>query len=628
LARHNSNTVETRRENGYVQAVVMEIIQLSLKRVAVSNYKSIKRIDLDNLNNLALLMGRNNAGKSNCLDAFKFLAEASVHFDDAVRSRGSGLADLVHRKKAEESMEFLMEFMPAPRKRIDLINRLFTGNSQLTVADAINSSFLSAITLKVTVTAEGFSEELSVPNVAGNRPFVLFSIKGTPQSLEVAGGQLEALCKRCAGELPSEPVALETKPETLQPFRLRLGNPDSAGAFPISAELSAAVRQQFAGLEWIDPLRRMPASSPILGKHTLTADLSNLPDVLHWLYNNKPKQFRRIESEVSKLVPNLGRLYTPTLQNQAALGLIDESDEDLVYSMNQMSFGTRSVVAVIAKVILAAPGSWVCIEEPETYLHPKAQLELFQFLREEARTKRVFVATHSTAIAASCPLSSLFIVRRDAENSTAIMPVTPADAFEVIEQLGVKPSFSFEAGAIVFVESGDHVPIFDAWAKKFDFRVNVQFLDAEGACTLHYFANTRVALSNFVHTLVFAVFGNGSDISSQTRKTIVEQLQLPPEQVIITDFPELEGYLLDAKAILRAFPAITLPPAELEARLNPARTLPDQKKALNEVLTQYRIGEYDSRLGARIAEAMDEIPACVRELFDQIAASSKPYWKI
>jgi predicted ATPase len=606
----------------------MEIIQLSLKRVVVSNFKSIKRIELGELNDLALLMGRNNAGKSNCLDAFKFLAEATVHFNNAVSSRGNSLADLVHRKRAEESMEFLLEFNPAPRKRIDLINRLFTGNSQLTAADAINSNFLSAVTLKVAITAEGFSEELSIPNVAGNRPFVLFSIKGTPHSLEVACGQLEALCKRCGGELPSEPVALETKPETLQPFRLRLGRPDSPGAFPISAELAGAVHQQFAALEWIDPLRRMPTSSPILGHHTLTADVSNLPDVLHWLYNNKPKQFRKIESEVSKLVPNLGKLYTPTQQNQATLGLIDDADEDLVYSMNQMSFGTRSVVAIIAKITLATPGSWVCIEEPETYLHPKAQLELFQFLRDEAKTKRMFVATHSTAIAASCPLSSLFIVQRDAENSTSIMPVTPADALDVIEQLGVKPSFSFEAGAIVFVEAGDHVPIFEAWAKKFDFRVKVQFLDAEGACTLNYFANTRVALSNFVHTLVFAVFGNGSEVSSQTKKTIVEQLQLPPEQVITTDFPELEGYLLDPKAILRAVPAITLPPAEVEARLDPARTLPDQKKALSELLTQYRIGEYDSRLGARIAEAMDEIPACVRQLFDQIAASSKPYWKI
>jgi len=198
----------------------------------------------------------------------------------------------------------------------------------------------------------------------------------------------------------------------------------------------------------------------------------------------------------------------------------------------------------------------------------------------------------------------------------------------VIEQLGVKPSFSFEADAIVFVEQADHVPIFEAWAGKFGFHIKVQFLDTEGACTLHYFANTRIALSNFVHTLVFAVFGNGSEMASQTRKALVEQLQLPPGQVITLDLPDLEGFLLDSKAILRAFPAITLPPAELQARLDPARTLPDQKKALSELLSQFRLGEYDSRLGARIAEAMDEIPPCVRQMFDQIDAASKPHWKI
>ena len=606
----------------------MELVDLSLKRVVAGNYKSIKRLELDNLNNLALLMGRNNAGKSNCLDVFKFLSEAATSFEHALASRGQSLSEVVHRKREQETIEFLFEFIPAPRKRIDFIHTLYAGNPQMAAPQVSNSGFLSALILKIDITREGFSEELATPNVAGERPFVIFSVKGTPHSLEAACGQMEALCKRCSGELPVEPIKLESKPEAAAPYRLRLGRPEGGGAFPVSQALAEAVYQQFASLEWADPLRKMPTTSPIMGEHTLTADVSNLPDVLHWLYNNKPKQFRKIEAEVSKLVPNLGKLYTPTIQNEATLGLIDDADEDLVYSIAQMSFGTRSLVAIVAKVILAKPGSWVCIEEPETYLHPKAQLGLFHFLREEAKGKRIFVATHSTAIAASCPLSSLFIVQRDADRSTVAMTVTAQQALEVIEQLGVKPSFSVEADAIVFVEQADHVPIFEAWARKFNFHVKVQFLDAEGACTLHYFANTRIALSNFVHTLVFAVFGNGSEMASLTKRTIVEQLQLPPEQVITLDFPDLEGYLLDTKAMMRAFPSITLSQAEVEARLEPARTVPDQKQALSELLAHFRLGEYDSRFGARIAEAMEEIPASVRQLFEQIDASSKPYWKI
>ncbi len=612
----------------YVKPRVMELVDLSLKRVAVGNYKSIKRVELDHLNNLALLMGRNNAGKSNFLDAFKFLSEAAISFDQAIASRGQGLSEVIHRKRQEETIEFFFEFIPAPRKRSDFIHGLYAGNPQLAAPQVVQSNFLSALFLKIAISREGFTEELSTPNVAGDRPFVIFSVKGAPESLEATCGQMEALCKRCGGELPSEPVKLETKPEALAPYRLRLGRPEGGGAFPVSYELAGAVHQQFAHLEWADPLRKMPTASPIMGEHTLAADVSNLPDVLHWLYNNKPRQFRKIEAEVSKLVPNLGKLYTPTIQNEATLGLIDDADEDLVYSINQMSFGTRSLVAIVAKVILAKPGAWVCIEEPETYLHPKAQMGLFHFLREEANSKRIYVTTHSTAIAASCPLSSLFIVQRDADKATVVLAVTPGDAPEVIEQLGVKPSFSFEADAIVFVEQADHVPIFEAWAAKFGFHIKVQFMDAEGACTLHYFANARIALSNFVRTLVFAVFGNGSDMASRTKKAIVEQLQLPPDQVVTLDFPDLEGCLLDSKAILRAFPAITLAPAELQSRLDPARTLPDQKKALSELLSQFRLGEYDSRMGARIAEAMDDIPACVRQMFERIDTGSKPYWKI
>ena len=607
---------------------MIELIHLSLKRLALCNYKSIKRVELDNLNNVVLLMGRNNAGKSNILDAFKFLSEAAVSFERALASRGHDLVELIHRKRPDETMEFLFDFVFAPQRRVEFVRRLFAGNPQTPLSDALNSELLSVLTLKITVGRDHFAEELSTPNLEGSRPFVIFSTKGAPGGVEFICGQLETLCKQRKGELPSEPVPLEVKPETVQPYRLRLGRPDAAAAWPVSYELADAVCQQFACLEWADPMRKLPTSSPILGQQTLAADISNLPDVLHWLYNNKPKQFRKIELEVSKLVPHLGRLYTPTLQNEATLGMIDSNDEDLVFSMDQLSFGTRSLVAIVAKVVLARPGAWVCIEEPETYLHPHAQMGLFHFLRDEGRGKRIFVATHSTAIAASCPISSLFIVQRDAERCTAVTPVTAAEASDVIEQLGVKPSFSFEADAIVFVEQAGHVPLFEAWAGKFNFRVKIQFLDAEGAATLNYFANTRIALSSFVHTLVFAVFGNGSEQASRTRRKIVEQLNLPEQQVFTLDFPELEGYLLDPAAIMRVFPAITLPPAELAARLDPARTLPDQKKALNDLLAEFHLGEYDSRLGARIAEAMDEIPASVRQLFEQIDLSSKPYWKI
>jgi hypothetical protein len=160
-------------------------------------------------------------------------------------------------------------------------------------------------------------------------------------------------------------------------------------------------------------------------------------------------------------------------------------------------------------------------------------------------------------------------VQRDAENCTVAVHVTEAEVYEVIEQLGVKPSFSFEAEAIVFIEDPGDIPVFEAWAKKFGFKIKIQFLEIEGASTLHYFANTRIASSKFVHTLVFAVFGAaGSDERrTKTREKVIQQLALPAEQIVMLD-------------------------------------------------------------QSQIAEDLEKIPRPVADLFEKIDTASKPFWKI
>lgn len=605
----------------------VDVNELRLKRVLISNFKSLKRVELDHLNNLALFMGRNNAGKSNILDSFKFIADAAVSFDHALASRGGKLAEIIFRKNERGRMEFAFDFVLPDEKRAALIRALFAPNQQTPPETALASAFLSSLTLKIAVSDGQFSEELLVSNLrAESRPVPVFAVKGSAQGTLGTCGRLESLCANCAAELPFDSVALDLPPSPAEPMRLRLAHPEGAEKYPVSNELAALVAQQFTELQWVDPLRRLPASSPIEGRVEILPDASNLPDVLHWLYNNKPKQFRQIESEVSRLVPQLGRLYTPTRRNSATLGLIDSQDEDLVYSMDQMSFGTRSLVAIVAKVVLTKPGAWVCVEEPETYLHPQAQLGLFDFIRRQSEQKRIYVATHSTFIAASCPIDSLFVVHRDEKNCTAASAVNENCVLGVIEQLGVKPSFSFEADAIVFVESAEAVPILDAWAKKFGFKINVQFIDMEGGATLHYYANARVALGKYVHTLVFAIFGNRPD--GGARRRVAGRLQLTESQTAALDHPEIEGCLLDAKAIAKAFPSLTATGAELEEALGRARAQPSPKTALRDLLAQEHLGDYTGALGARIAEALETIPAPIARLFQSIDADSKPYWKI
>jgi len=248
-----------------------------------------------------------------------------------------------------------------------------------------------------------------------------------------------------------------------------------------------------------------------------------------------------------------------------------------------------------------------------------------QFLLAESAAKRIFGSTHSPAIAAACPISSLFLLRRAPDNCTVALPVTPSNAVQVVDELGIGASFSFESDAVVFVDQADYVPVYEAWAKKLGSRIRIQFLSFNGGNTLHYHANARIALSRFVRTLVFAVFGSGS---AGSRGAIVQHLELPDDQVVALDCPRLEGWLLDPKAIRKAFPAIPLSESELKTRLEPALVLPDPRKSLGDLLSEFKIGEYEGLLGARIAEAMEAIPPEVAQLFARIEARAKPWWDI
>jgi len=601
----------------------MELFHLKLKRFAVANYRSVKRIELDHLDNMVWLAGRNNAGKSNVLDAFLFLSDAAISFEHALASRGRDLIQVMHRKKPQTKMEFLFDFVLSADKRAELVRQLFAENSPAALSGALAGEFLTTLQLKVVIGRDFFWEELSTPNLRGDQPCLIFSIKGAPKKTEVTYGQLEALCKKSQDEIPSQPVVPDVAPEPSQPFRLRLGRPESGAVFEISNELADGVRRQFSGLEWTSPPDRIPSADS--HQPALAAEAANLPEVLHWVYNNKPNQFRRIEAQVQRLIPRLGKLHTPTVDKATTLAVIDPREDELVYSLSQMSSGTRATVALVAKVMLAPPGSWICLEEPEYCLHPQAQARLMQFLHAESAGKRIFGATHSPAIAAACPMSSLFLIRRDADNCTVALPVTPANAAHVIDELGIGAPFGFESEAVVFVEQTDYIPIYEAWARKYGFRIGVQFLACGEGDTLQFQANARVALSRFVRTVVFAVFGNGS---APHRQSIAQHLELPDDQVVTLDFPELEGCLLEPKAIRKAFPAIPLSESELVSRLDPALVLLDQKKALRDLLAEFKIGEYDGHLGGRIAEAMDNLPPDVAQLFGKIEASAKPFWDI
>ena len=169
-------------------------------------------------------------------------------------------------------MEFLFDFVLAPQKRVEIVRRLFPGahagvdrRAQLGIAlrphpeNNLEPGTVHGGTLHAAISK-------------ANRPFVIFSTKGAPGSIEILsgadGGCIASIAKG-ANCRPNR-CRWRSSRRRLTPYRLRLGRPEeAAAAWPISYELADAVYQQFANLEWADPMRKLPTSSPIQGGHVL-----------------------------------------------------------------------------------------------------------------------------------------------------------------------------------------------------------------------------------------------------------------------------------------------------------------------------------------------------------------------
>lgn len=107
------------------------------------------------------------------------------------------------------------------------------------------------------------------------------------------------------------------------------------------------------------------------------------------------------------------------------------------YGSESMGLGEICAHYVLWNIMRAPKGSIFLVEEPETFLSPKAQEALLNVLASYALQQRlcVVLTTHSPFVLLRVPSQHIRLVAR-AGTKTVVRP--PVDAFEHLAQLGVK----------------------------------------------------------------------------------------------------------------------------------------------------------------------------------------------
>jgi len=126
---------------------------------------------------------------------------------------------------------------------------------------------------------------------------------------------------------------------------------------------------------------------------------------------------------------------------------------DLTVPLSESGTGVAQVLAILYVVFTSDQPRIIVIDEPQSFLHPGAIRKLFEILNSYPQHQYI-ITTHSpTAVTAADP-STLFLVRKEAEESV----VEPLDVSQteqqssLLKELGARLSDVFGADNVLWVE--------------------------------------------------------------------------------------------------------------------------------------------------------------------------------
>jgi predicted ATPase len=186
-----------------------------------------------------------------------------------------------------------------------------------------------------------------------------------------------------------------------------LPKPSNERLFLQGATRNSAYREVFENLSQLTNYNVNPAAiaelqrvSPI---EALVPDGSNICTVLKYLARNHPDRKKTIETYLGNIVPGITGFVVKTYGSFLGLQYkqkVSGADKPWNFEAAAMSDGTLRATGILTALFQRPPDGFsapkcVCIEEPETSLHPYAMRVMLEALYEASADTQVLITSHS-----------------------------------------------------------------------------------------------------------------------------------------------------------------------------------------------------------------------------------------
>jgi predicted ATP-dependent endonuclease of OLD family len=231
-------------------------------------------------------------------------------------------------------------------------------------------------------------------------------------------------------------------------------------------------------------------------------NVSNLPTVLGGLYNSDDRHvFSEIRDKYVSImegVTDIGsELRDRGPETHITPRIIEKNGNK--FDLRDISSGSKEILALITKCVLSKLDSvLLLVEEPELHLHPEAEQEIYDLLREVADSgTQVVVTTHSDVFVNRSSADEIVRVERD--GTTTLRHVEEGEIDQELADLGYDKSGLLQSEAVVFVEGQSDKRILRQFGKTLDYdfeREGIEIVDLDGEGNMEADGRSLVKLLN------------------------------------------------------------------------------------------------------------------------------------
>jgi|694.fasta_scaffold16772_3 putative ATP-dependent endonuclease of OLD family len=451
-----------------------------LSKVKINGYRGINKMDdfLD-IGNLTAFVGRNDVGKSTIINAL------AVFFNDSSLKALSG-SDFNYNS-TENKIEIECVFAEPTHK----LREYWTETKKK--EDGIDEQieyYKTDDVLQIKLVADKETKKASywvwVEDYKNEDYKNLYSL---------TDAKINQLVKKLSVEIPKEGTGNNSKAEKIKYIREKLDqqrevkdktwidDKDIKKALPFfeifKADYSLEIKDNF-------DKKFNSEVKAVLDKEENTNNLNKIEEDIN---TNLALEAQEIKVFLKEYVPDIEELEIKVkAQWMNAVQTVDVNlktkGENEKVPIAQKGTGYRRLLMVAQLRYLAKKGNKTntiyAIEEPETYLHPKAQDELLEALKIISDQNQIIITTHSPIFAGNVEKDFTVLVKKDDQQKSSVYYQNGSDhrlISEIIHELGIEPSHELisQAKFLLFVEGKDDLMFIQKAQERLNFNLDLTF---------------------------------------------------------------------------------------------------------------------------------------------------------